>query len=221
MAYTEPIVDNRVATGDNIYYIPELDKTVTLVPQPTLVTVPGTNIDKALLQPAFHAIAEHDTEIYTNIPNNIKSAVNQNPNGWKTHNITKAHLNSENKYTIPVGGSRYAIYIPDSFSAQFSESLSTPSSSLYADGEFLGIGSTSGTGYAIGMEKGSLAWIIHNGTSFQIARRESSSEDSWGNPYYTAYLYIYFTANGPVFEVSMSSGVTLTSLSYTLYTMQL
>lgn len=222
MAYSIPEILNRVAAGDSKYRMQQLsDGRVNMIPAPDSVTVPGTEINRELLLPTFQAVADHDTKIYTDIPNDIKNAVNQNPNGWLAHTITKAHLNSENKYTIPVGGSRYAIYIPDDFSAQFSETLTTPDGALYADGEFFGIGSTSDTGRAIGMEKGSLAWIIFNGTSFQIARRVSESEDSWGNPYYSAYLYVYFTAAGPVFKVSMDSGLTLTSLSYTLYTMQL
>ncbi|MCI8387505.1 MAG: hypothetical protein HFE63_03445, partial [Clostridiales bacterium] len=116
MAYKAPQIYDRVAVGDNKYRMQELgDGLIILIPAPDEVTEAGTNINRELLQPALNAIESHDVSI-ENMPNDITSAIVNNPRGWVTHTITKAHLNSSNEYAIPVNGSRYAIYLPDEFS---------------------------------------------------------------------------------------------------------
>lgn len=61
MAYEAPDVQDRVATGDDKYNITQLGGSkIQLTPQPDSVSVAGTDINKALLQPAFDAIQKLD-----------------------------------------------------------------------------------------------------------------------------------------------------------------
>ena len=64
MAYTAPIIKDRVAAGDNKYTMQTLsDGRVLLTPSPDEVEEAGTEINKVLLQPLFDLAASHDTTI--------------------------------------------------------------------------------------------------------------------------------------------------------------
>lgn len=64
MAYTAPIIKDRVAAGDNKYTLQTLsDGRVLLTPSPDEVEEAGTEINKVLLQPLFDLAASQDTTI--------------------------------------------------------------------------------------------------------------------------------------------------------------
>lgn len=56
MAYTAPNIKDRVAVGDDLYTMTEVDGKVKLIPSPTQVVEPGTPINKELLQPLCDAV---------------------------------------------------------------------------------------------------------------------------------------------------------------------
>lgn len=59
MAYTAPTITDRIAAGDSKYTMQTLpDGRVMLTPSPDEVSVPGTEINKALLQPLVNAVAD-------------------------------------------------------------------------------------------------------------------------------------------------------------------
>ncbi len=52
MAYTARTITDRVAVGDDCFYLENLpDGRIRLIPAPTSVEAVGTSINKALLQP--------------------------------------------------------------------------------------------------------------------------------------------------------------------------
>lgn len=64
MAYTAPTIKDRVAAGDNKYTMQTLsDGKVLLTPAPDEVSEPGTEINRALLQPLFDLAAAHDSNL--------------------------------------------------------------------------------------------------------------------------------------------------------------
>lgn len=56
MAYTAPNIKDRVAVGDDLYTMTEVDGKMKLIPSPTQVVEPGTPINKELLQPLCDAV---------------------------------------------------------------------------------------------------------------------------------------------------------------------
>ena len=64
MPYQAPEILDRVATGDDKYTVTELaDGRKQLTPSPDSVSEPGTEINKALLDPAFKAIERMDNTL--------------------------------------------------------------------------------------------------------------------------------------------------------------
>ena len=64
MAYTAPTITDRIAAGDSKYTMQTLpDGRVLLTPSPDEVSVPGTEINKALLQPLVNAVADAWTRL--------------------------------------------------------------------------------------------------------------------------------------------------------------
>lgn len=55
--YSAPEIIDRVAVGDDLYLITDVDGKKRLTPSPTEVTAVGTPINKALLQPLVNAVA--------------------------------------------------------------------------------------------------------------------------------------------------------------------
>lgn len=62
MAYTAPEIKDRVAVGDDLYTMTEVDGKVKLTPSPTRVVEPGTSINKELLQPLCEAVENAETK---------------------------------------------------------------------------------------------------------------------------------------------------------------
>lgn len=64
MAYTAKTITDRVAVGDNCFYIEYLsDGRIKLTPAPDSVEVVGTDINKALLQPIEDSLEALSTNI--------------------------------------------------------------------------------------------------------------------------------------------------------------
>ena len=58
--YIAPEIKDRVAVGDDLYTITDSGGKKKLTPSPTEVAEPGTEINKALLQPMADALARVD-----------------------------------------------------------------------------------------------------------------------------------------------------------------
>ena len=109
MGYIAPEIKDRIAVGDNKYATQTLpDNRTSLTPAPDIVTEPGTDINKALLQPAFDAIAAHDIAVNTTIPQSITDAVTGNTHGWETNSFTTANF-SNKQYAIAVPYKRFLL----------------------------------------------------------------------------------------------------------------
>lgn len=64
MAYVAKTITDRVAVGDNCFYIEYLpDDRIKLTPAPDSVEVVGTDINKALLQPIEDSLEALSTNI--------------------------------------------------------------------------------------------------------------------------------------------------------------
>lgn len=61
--YIAPEIKDRVAVGDDLYTITDSGGKKKLTPSPTEVSEPGTEINKALLDPAFKAIERMDNTL--------------------------------------------------------------------------------------------------------------------------------------------------------------
>ena len=61
--YIAPEIKDRVAVGDDLYTITDSGGKKKLTPSPTEVTEPGTEINKALLQPMADAIERMDADL--------------------------------------------------------------------------------------------------------------------------------------------------------------
>lgn len=61
--YIAPEIKDRVAVGDDLYTITDSGGKKKLTPSPTEVAEPGTEINKALLAPAFKTIQRLDSDI--------------------------------------------------------------------------------------------------------------------------------------------------------------
>jgi hypothetical protein len=95
MAYIAPNIKDRIAVGDNIFLMENLGgNLVRLIPQPTEVIEPGTDINKALLQPLANAVEQTSTDL-----ENLDAGTLPNTNAIQVYNITSAHY-SDNKYEI-------------------------------------------------------------------------------------------------------------------------
>lgn len=68
MAYTAPNIKDRVAVGDDLYTMTEVDGKVKLIPSPTQVVEPGTPINKEFLQPLCDAVENMDFNDLLNKP---------------------------------------------------------------------------------------------------------------------------------------------------------
>ena len=79
MAYTAPNIKDRVAVGDDLYTMTEVDGKVKLIPSPTQVVEPGTPINKELLQPLCNAVENAETKHTTKTATLTVS-------GWGTSN---------------------------------------------------------------------------------------------------------------------------------------
>ncbi len=111
MAYTAPNPLDRVAVDDNIFeFIPLGGNLYRVVPRPTSVIVPGTPINRELLKPLMDAVAAHDKEISTDIPQDIVNATEGNTNGWVQYPITTASFDTNGEYAIPLNINRFALY---------------------------------------------------------------------------------------------------------------
>lgn len=62
MGYTAPIIKDRVAVGDDLYTMTEVDGKIKLTPSPTQVIEPGTPINKAFLQSLCNAVENSETK---------------------------------------------------------------------------------------------------------------------------------------------------------------
>lgn len=125
MAYTAPTITDRIAVGDNKFSVEILpDGRYVLTPAPDSVTEAGTDINKALLQPIANTLAAHDTdlgtvestlaefntEIYTNIPQDIINAIAATKTAMQVINLTSASYVG-GKYTLDLPYARCAIVI--------------------------------------------------------------------------------------------------------------
>ena len=79
MTYTAPIIKDRVAVGDDLYIMTEVDGKVRLTPSPTNVAEPGTPINKELLQPLCEAVENAESKHAT-------VAATISATGWGTNN---------------------------------------------------------------------------------------------------------------------------------------
>ena len=71
MAYISRDIKDRIAMGDDCFYIEQLeDGRVRLIPAPTTVVEPGTDINKALLQLMEDRIVWLMNSIFNNISAN-------------------------------------------------------------------------------------------------------------------------------------------------------
>jgi hypothetical protein len=71
MAYVARIINDRVATGDDKFYVEELeDGRILLTPAPDSVTEPGTDINKALLQPIEDNVVWLMNRVFNDITSN-------------------------------------------------------------------------------------------------------------------------------------------------------
>ncbi len=71
MAYISKDIKDRIAIGDDCFYMEQLeDGRVRLIPAPTTVVEPGTDINKALLQSMEDRITWLMNSIFNNISAN-------------------------------------------------------------------------------------------------------------------------------------------------------
>ena len=71
MAYTSRDIKDRIAIGDDCFYMEQLgDGRVRLIPAPTTVVEPGTDVNKALLQLMEDRIVWLMNSIFNNISAN-------------------------------------------------------------------------------------------------------------------------------------------------------
>ena len=71
MAYTSRDIKDRIAVGDDCFYVEQLgDGRVRLIPAPDFVSEPGTDINKALLQLMEDRIVWLMNSIFNNISAN-------------------------------------------------------------------------------------------------------------------------------------------------------
>ena len=104
MAYTAPTITDRIAAGDNKYTMQTLsDGRVLLTPSPDAVSVPGTEINKALLQPLVNAVADAWTRLLSmadiamtgsysdlkNVPHYNVQTINITSASWSGSTYTK------------------------------------------------------------------------------------------------------------------------------------
>ena len=61
--YNAPEIKDRVATGDDLYMITDVDGKKKLTPSPTTIEEPGTEINRALLMPLMKAVEGLDANI--------------------------------------------------------------------------------------------------------------------------------------------------------------
>ncbi len=71
MAYVAREIKDRVAVGDNCFYLEEIgDGRVRLIPAPNSITEAGTDINKALLQPIEDRVVWLMNRIFDDITSN-------------------------------------------------------------------------------------------------------------------------------------------------------
>ncbi len=71
MAYVARTITDRVAIGDDKFYMEELeDGRILLTPAPDSVTEPGTDINKALLQPIEDNVVWLMNRVFNDITSN-------------------------------------------------------------------------------------------------------------------------------------------------------
>lgn len=106
MAYTAPDIKDRVAIGDNQYIMQDLGEgKILLTPAPDEVVEPGTDINKALLQPLFDKVANIDNltvpEVTKLIPYNQYYWLSRGISGYYSEVQTLAWDGSD--YTSLIG----------------------------------------------------------------------------------------------------------------------
>lgn len=127
MAYTAPNIKDRVAVGDDLYTMTEVDGKVKLTPSPTEVVEPGTPINKEFLQPLCDAVENMDYNDLLNKPELAAVALSGSYNdltdkplvatgsyvgdGTGTYNV-KASADSSNAYLTYQGTSPREIELP-------------------------------------------------------------------------------------------------------------
>lgn len=109
MAYTAPNIKDRVAVGDDLYTMTEVDGKVKLIPSPTEVVEPGTEINKAFLQPLCDGLEA----AWVKLLSLAKVATSGSyddligiPSNLLVYNITSASYSAD-KYSIPLTYNRY------------------------------------------------------------------------------------------------------------------
>ena len=94
MAYISRDIRDRVATDDDVYILEQIqDDRYRLIPDPTLVIEPGTDINKLLLQLIEDRVVWLMNRVFDNINSNPFSITFDNLDGLSVTGIWNVSLN--------------------------------------------------------------------------------------------------------------------------------
>jgi len=93
MAYVAREIKDRVAIGDNCFYMEQLeDGRIMLIPAPDSVTEVGTDINKALLQPIEDNVAWLMNRVFNDIASNPFNIQFENLDGLTVTGVWNENL---------------------------------------------------------------------------------------------------------------------------------
>ena len=93
MAYVAREIKDRVAIGDNCFYMEQLeDGRIMLTPAPDSVTEAGTDINKALLQPIEDNVAWLMNRVFNDIASNPFNIQFENLDGLTVTGVWNENL---------------------------------------------------------------------------------------------------------------------------------
>lgn len=185
--YSAPEIIDRVAVGDDLYLITDVDGKKRLTPSPTEVTAVGTPINKALLQPLVNAVAGVTADI-----------VPYTQHWWRRRTISggysEVRINSsaddvynKTETAWPESGDKYYVSVKVDRDPNEGESRTNYATLQYSNG--IGIDQTTG------------AISLKNPSTYEVSSSDNVSSSSFYERFYGKYVKGFIWCEDVIFYI--------------------
>lgn len=185
--YSAPEIIDRVAVGDDLYLITDVDGKKRLTPSPTEVTAVGTPINKALLQPLVNAVAGVTADI-----------VPYTQHWWRRRTISggysEVRINSsaddvynKTETAWPESGDKYYVSVKVDRDPDEGESRTNYATLQYSNG--IGIDQTTG------------AISLKNPSTYEVSSSDNVSSSSFYERFYGKYVKGFIWCEDVIFYI--------------------
>lgn len=185
--YSAPEIIDRVAVGDDLYLITDVDGKKRLTPSPTEVTAVGTPINKALLQPLVNAVAGVTADIVPYTQHWWRRRAISG--GYSEVRINSSADGSYNKTETawPESGDKYYVSVKVDRDPNEGESRTNYATLQYSNG--IGIDQTTG------------AISLKNPSTYEVSSSDNVSSSSFYERFYGKYVKGFIWCEDVIFYI--------------------